>query len=73
MVVEGLYISLTLNQHLNNNNSNKRTCCLTKLNWKPLSKNIKSLTILNIGIQKPFVEDIKTSPVYYINWKSCHM
>ena len=48
-VVEGSCTGLTFDKHLNNNNSDRRPCRSTKLNRKPLSKGIKSPTILNVG------------------------
>ena len=48
-MVEGSRTGLTLDQHLNDNNSDRRPCRSTESNRKPLSKGIESPTVLNVG------------------------
>ena len=54
MVVEESHTGLTLDQHLNNNNSNQKPYRSTKSNWKPLSKNIESPIVFKVGNTKDF-------------------
>ena len=48
-VVEGSRTGFRLDKHLNDNNSDQSPCRSTELNRKPLSKGIKSPTVLNVG------------------------
>ena len=52
VVVEGSRTGLTLDQHLNDNNSDRRPCRSTESNRKPLSKGIESPTVLDVGNTK---------------------
>ena len=49
VVVEESRTGFTLDQHLNDNNSDQRPYRSTKSNRKPLSKGIESPTVLNVG------------------------
>ena len=51
-VVEGSHTGLTLDKHLNDNNSDGRPRRLTESNQKPLSKGIESPTVLDVGNTK---------------------
>ena len=48
-VVEGSRTGLTLDKHLDDNNSDRRPRRLTEPNRKPLSKGIESPTVLDVG------------------------
>ena len=49
MVVEGLCTGLTLDKHLNDNNSDQRPRRSNESNRKPLSKGIENPTVLGVG------------------------
>ena len=53
-MVKGSCTGLTLDKHLNNNNSNRRSCRSIKSNWKPLSKGIENSIVLNVGNTEAF-------------------
>lgn len=60
-MVERSHTGLRLDKYLNDNNSNQSSCCLIKLNRKPLSKGIKSPTVLDVDNTKAFCRRYKNA------------